>query len=180
MNSIEEESMTTLEILRQQLSGYHDILEQTVGDCGQETLDKNLPQATITNIGSIYVHVVVGEDEMLHGMLQGKPGLYRGQGWAKRTGVEAPPMGEFPPEWARKVRLNLPVFREYAKAVYGATDAYIARLSDSGLARKVQTGFIGEQSVAFVISNILGWHIAEHTGEIAALKGVQGLKGLPF
>jgi hypothetical protein len=74
----------------------------------------------------------------------------------------------------------LPVFREYAKAVYGATDAYIARLSDSGLARKVQTGFIGEQSAAFVISNILGWHIAEHTGEIAALKGVQGLKGLPF
>ena len=89
-------------------------------------------------------------------------------------------MGEFPPEWARKVRLNLPMFREYAMVVYAATDAYIARLSDSDLARKVQTGFIGEQSVAFVISNILGWHIAEHTGEIAALKGVQGLKGLLF
>ena len=31
-----------------------------------------------------------------------------------------------------------------------------------------------------VVSNILGWHMAEHTGEIAAVKGVQGLKGLPF
>ena len=25
-----------------------------------------------------------------------------------------------------------------------------------------------------------GWHFPQHTGEIAALKGVQGLKGLPF
>jgi hypothetical protein len=180
MSTIEEEIMTTQDILRQQLSGYHDILEQTVGDCGQEALDKNLLNATITNIGSIYVHVVVAEDEILHGMLQGKPGVYQAQGWAGRTGVEAPPMGQFPTEWGRKVRLNLPVFREYAKVVYAATDAYIARLTDSDLARQVQTEFIGEQSVAFVISNILGWHIAEHTGEIAALKGVQGLKGLPF
>ena len=172
--------MTTQDILRQLISGYHAVLEQTVGDCGQETLDKNPANATITNIGSIYMHLVVSEDDMLHGMLQGKPGIYRGQDWARRTGVEAAPMGQFPPEWARKVRLNLPLFREYAKVVYAATDAYIARLSDSDLPRKVQTGFIGEQSVAFVIANILGWHIAEHTGEIAALKGVQGLKGLPF
>ena len=78
------------------------------------------------------------------------------------------------------MKLNLPAFREYAKAVYGATDAYIAALSDADLERKVHTGFIGEQTVAFVVSNILGWHVAEHNGEIAALKGVQGLKGLPF
>lgn len=172
--------MTAQDILRQLISGYHEVLEQTVGDCGQETLDRNLPNATITSIGSIYVHLVVGEDDMLHGMLQGKPGIYKGQGWERRTGVEAPPMDQFTPEWGRKVRLNLPLFREYAKAVYAATDAYIARLSDADLARKVQTGFIGEQSVAFVIANIFGWHIAEHTGEIAALKGVLGLKGLPF
>jgi hypothetical protein len=24
------------------------------------------------------------------------------------------------------------------------------------------------------------WHVAEHNGEIGALKGAQGLKGLPF
>jgi hypothetical protein len=167
-------------LLQQQLAGYHDILEQTIADCQQDTLDKNLPGATITSVGSVYAHVVFSEDEILHGMLQGKPALYRAESWASRTGVEPPSTPDFKAEWARTVKLNLPAFREYAKAVYGATDAYIAALSDADLERKVQTGFIGEQTVAFVVSNILGWHVAEHNGEIAALKGVQGLKGLPF
>jgi hypothetical protein len=172
--------MSAQALLRQQLAGYHDILEQTIGDCQQATLDKNLPGATITSVGSIYAHLVLAEDGILHGMLQGKPPLYQTQGWAARAGVAMPKPGEFTPEWARAVKMNLPPFREYAKAVYAATDAYVAGLSDADLERKVQTGFVGEQTIAFVMSNILGWHVAEHTGEIAALKGVQGLKGLPF
>lgn len=158
----------------------HDILEQTIADCQQETLDKSLPGATITSVGSVYAHVVFSEDEILHGMLQGKPGLYRAQKWASRTGVEPPSTADFKAEWGRTVKMNLPAFREYAKALYGATDAYIAALSDADLERRVETGFVGKQTVAFVVSNILGWHVAEHNGEIAALKGVQGLKGLPF
>ena len=172
--------MNAQALLQQQLAGYHDILEQTIADCPQETLDKNLPGATITSVGSVYAHVVFSEDEILHGMLQGKPALYRAENWASRTGIKPPSTADFKEEWARTVKMNLPAFREYAKAVYGATDAYIAALSDADLERKVQTGFIGEQTVAFVMSNILGWHVAEHNGEIAALKGVQGLKGLPF
>ena len=167
-------------LLQQQLAGYHDLLEQTIADCQQETLDKNLPGATITSVGSIYAHTVFSEDEIVHGMLQGKPGLYRAHNWASRTGVEPPSTPEFKPEWARSVRMNLPGFREYAKAVYGATDAYIATLSDADLERKIQTGFMGEQTIAFIVSNVLAWHVAEHNGEIAALKGVQGLAGLPF
>jgi DinB family protein len=166
--------------LRQQVAGAHDILEQTIADCSQDALDKNLPGATITSIGSIYAHLVFSEDGILHGMLQGKPPIYRGQNWASRTGVQMPEPGGFSPEWARTVRMKLPAFREYAKAVFAATDAYIGGLSDADLDRKVQTGFVGEQTVAFVIGNILAWHAAQHTGEIAALKGVQGLKGLPF
>jgi len=172
--------MKTQDVLRQQLTGYHDILEQTIADCAQSTLDHNPANATITNIGSIYVHTVFSEDNILHGMLQGKPPIYRAQGWASKTKLEMPAPGEFTPEWARSVKLDLAPFREYAKQVYAASDAYVAGLSDADLERKVQTGFVGEQTVAFIISNVLGWHAAQHTGEIAALKGVQGLKGLPF
>jgi hypothetical protein len=167
-------------MLRQQLAGYHDILEQTIADCSQDTLDKNLPGATISSIGSIYAHLLFAEDGILHGMLQGKPPIYRAQNWASRTGVQMPEPGGFNADWARTVHVKLPVFREYAKAVFAATDAYVAGLSDADLDRKVQTGFVGEQTVGYVISNILSWHAAQHTGEIAALKGVQGLKGLPF
>ena len=172
--------MTTQAVLRQQISGYHDILEQTIADCPQGALAHNPPGATITSVGSIYAHLVFSEDSIVHGMLQGQAPLYKTQNWAARTSIEMPKPGEFSAEWARTVKMDLPTFREYAKAVYAATDAYIAGLSDSDLERKVQTGFVGEQTVAFVVSNILGWHAAEHTGEIAALKGVQGLKGLPF
>ena len=171
--------MTTQAVLRQQLAGANDILEQTIADCSQEALDKNPPGATITSIGSIYAHLVFAEDSIVHGMLQGKPPIYRAQNWAGRASEMPEPPG-FTPEWARTVRMNLPAFREYAKAVHAATDAYIAGLSDADLDRKVQTGFVGEQTVAFVVGNILAWHAAQHTGEIAALKGVQGLKGLPF
>jgi len=173
--------MTIQAVLRQQLTGYHDILEQTIADCGQETVDKNPGGgATITNIGSIYVHTVFSEDGILHGMLQKKPPIYKTGNWAARTNVEMPASPELTVEWGRSVKVNLPAFREYARAVYAATDAYVAALSDADLDRKVDTGFIGEQTVAFVLSNVLGWHAAEHTGEIAALKGVQGLKGLQF
>ena len=114
-------------------------------------------------------------------MLQGKAPIYKAQDWASRTGVQMPDPGGFNPDWARAVRMKLPAFREYAKAVYAASDAYVAGLSDADLDRKVQTGFVGEQTIGFVITNILGWHAAQHTGEIAALKGrMQGLKGLPF
>lgn len=172
--------MTAQSVLRQQLAGYHDILEQTVGDCRQETLDRNLPGATITNVGSVYAHVVFSEDQLIQGMLQGRPPLYQSQGWASRLNVPMSASPELNPDWARSVRMDLAPFREYAKAVYAATDAYVAGLSAADLERKVDTGFVGEQSVAFVLGNIAAWHVAEHGGEIAALKGVQGLKGLPF
>ena len=35
----------------------------------EEDLDKNLPGATITSIGSIYAQAVFGEDHILRGML---------------------------------------------------------------------------------------------------------------
>jgi hypothetical protein len=172
--------MTPQSLLRQQLAGYHDILEQTIADCTQETLDRNLPNATITNVGSIYAHILFSEDGIVHGMLQKRPLAYQAQHWASRLNVSMPASPMFDPAWGRAVRMHLPSFREYAKAVYAATDAYVAGLGPADLERKVDTGFVGEQTVGFVVGNILVWHVAEHNGEIAALKGAQGLKGLPF
>ena len=172
--------MTPQSLLRQQLAGSHDILEQTIADCAQDTLDRNLPNATITNIGSIYAHVIFSEDGIIQGMLQKKPPVYQSQGWAPRLNVAMPKSPQFDPTWGRAVRMHLPSFREYAKAVYAATDAYVSSLGPADLERKVDTGFVGEQTVVYVLGNIATWHVAEHNGEIGALKGAQGLKGLPF
>ena len=86
---------------------------------------------------------------------------------------------EMTPEWAASVKMSLPVFQEYAKTVYAATDAYLATVADAELDRKTQTPF-GEQTIGWIVSMLLTTHVPGHAGEIAALKGVHGLKGLPF
>lgn len=117
---------------------------------------------------------------IVQGMLQKTPPIYHSQSWARKLNVAMPASPDMNPEWGRTVKMDLPSFREYGKAVYTATDAYIASLSDADLERKVDTRLIGEQTVAFVLGTFVAWHVANHCGEIAALKGIQGLKGLPF
>ncbi len=165
--------------VQQQLGFWHSTLDQVLGDCSPEVLNKNLPGATITSIASIYTHLVFAEDVIVHGMLQGKPPLYQAQGWAGKLGIEMRIPPEMDPDWAKTVKLDPAAFQEYARAVYAATDSYLAGLTDGDLERKVSTP-AGEQSVAWCLATILGTHFPQHVGEVAALKGVQGLKGLPF
>jgi hypothetical protein len=66
----------------------------------------------------------------------------------------------------------------YAEAVCEATNGYLARLTDDELDRRVS--FFGrESSVGDVLARFVA-HTASHAGEIAAVKGMQGLQGLPF
>jgi hypothetical protein len=172
--------MNLQDTVRQQLGFWHGTLEQIMSDCDDAMLHKTLPSSNIGSAASIYAHAVISEDAIVHGMLQGKQPLFIEQGWEAKTGVAnagMPPMQT--PEWAAKVRMNLPQFQEYAQLVYAATDAYIAALPDAELDRKMQMPF-GESNVAFIVATLLGTHLPGHAGEIAALKGVSGLKGLPF
>jgi hypothetical protein len=101
---IREDALTTVQaVLRQQVNGHHDVLEQTIADCAQETLDAN-PSGTIANIGSIYVHTLFAEDRVVHGMLQGKPPIYKAGHWASRTEIEMPASPELTPEWGRTLK----------------------------------------------------------------------------
>jgi hypothetical protein len=62
--------------------------------------------------------------------------------------------------------------------VRSATNDYLARLTDDELERQVS--FFGrESSVADVVARFVA-HTACHAGEIAAVKGMQGLQGQPF
>jgi len=166
--------------VQQQLAFWHGALDPIIGDCDSEVLNKNLPDATITSIASIYAHVAWAEDAIVNGMLQGKPPVYQSEGWEAKTGVPFPGMPpEIKPEWARALKMDAAKFKEYAKTVFAATEAYVGGVSDSELGRKVPTP-AGEQPVEWVLATLLGTHVPQHAGEIAALKGVQGLKGLPF
>ena len=165
---------------QQQLTATHGTLRHMLSDCDPELLNKTLPDATIGSIASIYAHVVFGEDAFVQSRFQGKPTIYESGGWEEKTGVPYPGIPPaITPEWAGALNMDLSTFQEYAEAVFAATDAYVANLPDSELERKVQ-GVLGEYTLGWGIAILLCQHLAEHSGEIAALKGVQGLKGLPF
>jgi hypothetical protein len=173
--------MNAQEAVKQQLGFWHGILGNVMADCGDQELNANLPNAHIGSIASIYAHAVFSEDGIVNGLLQGKPALYESGGWEAKTGVKWPGIPPLQtPEWSAAVKMqDRAAFDEYARAVYANTEAYVGSLSDADLDRKTQ-GPIGETTVGFMVINILGTHLTGHAGEIAALKGVQGLKGLPF
>jgi len=171
--------MNTQQTVKMQLGFWQQASGPMMEECDDGALHKALPQATVTSIASIYAHTIFAEDAITQGMLQGKPPIYKSDGWEAKAGVAMPDNPGMNPEWAATVKMDLPAFREYAKAVHEATNSYLDNVSDSELQEKVPTP-IGDQTREWVVANLLGTHLPQHLGEIAALKGVQGLKGLPF
>jgi hypothetical protein len=116
---------------------------------------------------------------IVNGMLLGKPLMYKTDGWEAKTGAAFPGDNLALADWAKSFKMDYPKFKEYADAVFANTDSYLANVAAADLDAKTQT-LIGEQSKSWVVANLLGTHLPQHAGEIAALKGVHGLKGLPF
>lgn len=172
--------------IRAQMKSAHWLIEETISDVSDE-MAHFAPPGKALPIGAAYVHYVTGEDWMIHSLFKGVAPLMAGP-WAGRTGVSEPQPGpgdDWPTRfeaWCRRVRVDLPAFRVYAKAVYEATDAYLASLPDVDLSREVDLSpmGMGMQTVGFVLDNALLGHAYCHCGEISAAKGIQGKKGYPF
>jgi hypothetical protein len=138
------------------------------------------PTGTANSVAAAMAHVVVDEDAIIHGMLQGGAPLYAST-FAGKIGCNDP-QWMITPEWSRSVRItDLAAFRAYTQAVFAATDKYVASLSDNDLLRMVDLpSALGKQTVAWVLGAIVIGHMHNLVGEISAAKGFQGLKGYPF
>jgi len=170
--------MNAQEAVKQQLNFWHGVGGQVVGDCG-DALNRRLDNAKVGSIASIYAHAVFAEDGIVNGMFRNKPLLFQDGAWESKVGVKHPGGPMQSEDWAATVNMDLASFQEYARAVFAQTDAYLTGLSDAEMDRKIQ-GPAGETTIGWMVVNILATHFPQHAGEIAALKGVQGLKGLPF
>jgi len=162
-------------LLGHQMQAMHNYLEAAIGDCTPGMLGNRLPGATINSVGAIYAHTIFGEDGILNGLVRGASPVYYAQGWAQKIGIDMP-QGGLEPNW--DVSFDLGLFREYAAAVYRASDEFIANATDADFTRIVEPGFIPPLAVSALIADVLVWHVATHQGEISALKGVQGVNGL--
>lgn len=171
-------TMDVREILRIQLDFWHGMLERILDGCGADVLQRT--QGAVRSIAAIYAHAVIWEDTVVHTKLQGAPSIFESGMWGERVGVSSP---GFPPvlteAWAASIDLIKPVFDDYARAVYAATDAYLATIGDDELA-KTTFGPGGEMPIARFLAMNLSTHFIEHAGEIAAIKGAQGMQGLPY
>ncbi len=169
--------MEARELLRAQFQTMHQFLDMTIADCSPEVLGKKDNGWTINKIGSIYAHVVLAEDMMLSGIGPGGKPVLKSDGWSDKLGIDtASPRQD---EHVADLTIDLAMFREYAKAVAAATDDFLANATDEQLNKEVESP-MGKHPFITFFANIGLTHVAGHWGEIAALKGVQGLKGLPF
>jgi hypothetical protein len=171
--------LDTVSILRGQLDWAHNVMNNTIGDTPPEVLAKTLPGAQIGAIAGIYAHVVFGEDRQIQAQLQAKPTILESGGWDKKLNVEMP-SGRQDLEWRSNFKMGLEGFMDYAKAVYESTDAYLAGLTPSDLEKTFARPDGSQVAIGTFLYNTATTHIITHMGEIAALKGVSGLKGLPF
>ncbi len=168
--------MEARDLLRGQFKTIHQFMDMTIADCTPEVLEKTEDQWTISKIGSLYAHAYIDEDMFVQQWGKGGSTLLQ-DGWGEKLGVEV--TGPVQDENTTNIRVDLEKFREYAKAVAAATDDFLASATEEQLTKEVDTP-MGKQPFMTFFSNIGVTHVACHWGEIAALKGVQGLKGLPF
>lgn len=169
--------MDARDLLRAQFAWVHQLLEGTMSDCSQETADHRGEGWAISPISAVYAHIAMTQDGIVHGLVQGRPTLLESEGWDAKLGLEAAGPRDAS-SWADK-RFDLATVRDYVAAVQAATDTFLAEAADEVLERSMETP-MGEQRAIDMLANVGVVHVASHWGEIAALRGVQGEKGLPF
>ena len=86
------------------------------------------------------------------------------------------------PKWLKEVTISIPDVYAYAKAVFATTEEYISGLEDSDLEKTVDMSMfgMGDKPQGEMIHMMILGHVWSIMGEIAVLKGIQGLKGYPF
>ncbi len=166
-------------LLNNQFKSVHDWLEGMVGEANNDQLHWS-PEGLPSPIGSQYLHTVTVEDYVVHALQRSEPLM--ASTFAGKTGAsELPQPGDWR-EWGEAVQVDLAQAREYAQAVYAATNAYIDSLSDEALfvEHNLTSAGLGEKDTIANAMSIILLNTYSHTGEISALKGLQGNKDYPF
>ena len=169
--------MNTFELIKQMMQGMRSQVNMTMKDVTFDQFNWASP-GTCNTISATFIHMTASEDYFVQDVLQGKPHVWDAGNWCEKTWVKKTPgIGE---NWDEFKRSTLPLvpFFEYQKAVWAATDAYIAGLTTQELERKVKFAG-GTRTVGDMLVLAAAQELA-HSGEIAALKGAQGVKGLPI
>ncbi len=169
--------MDAKEFIQRQMKAARDVCGAGVLGVTDEQFNWQPPCEAIS-IKAALIHLLVGEDFFVQGLIQGRPLLWDTGGWAAKTGVKIAPGGGVGWDEIRDTPVSLASVLPYQQAVQTATDAYVAALTPEELDRQIDL-FGSQQPVAQALAVVIA-HTAEHAGDIAAVKGMQGIKGLPY
>lgn len=177
MNNLATQTLLT------QLKATHSALDQTMEGV-TDAVAAFMPQGTANPIAGTYAHLIFSEDFFVHGFLKKTQPLFETT-FKDKTGASELQPTEWEsayPKWLRSVQVDMKQFREYSKAVQEASEAYVAALTDEDLEKDVDMSAfgMGTRKVYDFIANMISGHAYSIMGEVAVLKGIQGLKGYPF
>ena len=168
--------MKGLDYLKHQVMWMRSLQTSVIEDIEDEMLTKK-PMGTTSSIGVIWLHMISGEDNFLS-IISGEDSLWESEGWKNRFGLDkAPNMGE---DWSKyeDAEITNELLKGYTTEISGRTQSYLDALEDGSLDETVNF-FTDEDPKAKVWGLLIG-HTLIHAGEIAAIKGTLGEKGLPF
>ena len=169
--------MEILDYIHRQVASMRTTVTVTMKDVTVEQFNW-APPGTMNTISATFIHLTSVEDSFVQGILQGKPRVWDAGGWSGKTAVKKTPgFGENWDEF-KHLHLDPALILEYQQAVWAATDAYLATLTVADLDRMVKLG-TRDLTVAELLCMAFNQSLS-HAGEIAAVKGIQGAKGLPF
>jgi len=171
--------MSTVEFIRGSLQQMHN----TYDDATRELTPAQMAWRANDNgqpISFVLWHYARTEDNIIQFVLQRKPTVWLDGGWDQKFGLHRTAQGTgMSLADAQNLRLDpKEEFQTYMNAVWDATDAYLAAADDEFLQQKTTVKPLGEMPIQNAIGNMCLTHGFMHLGEIAHLRGLQGLRGM--
>ncbi len=170
---------TVAENLQQAMRSQHDPIDTAVKDLTADQLHWVPPGTKANHIGFTLWHYVRTEDNIVQFVLQDrKPTVWIEGGYFERFGLDKIAQGTgMSTEDANALRLPpMDDWMEYQRAVWGATDAFLASVSDETLEdKRVTIKPLGEMPARQALREICLTHGHRHYGEICMLRVLQGL-----
>jgi hypothetical protein len=165
-----------VQMLKAALNNSHVWFDGTCADVSMEQANF-VPAGIAHPIGELAAHVIQSEDWFINGMLQGQPTIWERDGWGDKLGM--PNVVRQTLEVAKGFRGDVAALQPYKEAVYKNSEAYLGSLKPADLDRELD--FMGSKMpLGELFSMLIIGNTFAHTGEISALKGIQGARGYPF
>lgn len=169
--------MTALDELRWHARETARWLNAIVGDITSEQAHWR-PPGRANTIASTYTHIVYNQDEDMNRGYLDRPMLSE-TAWRGRTGLPADWVNDAANAWKPEMSFEWTALRAYGAAVGAYVIEAVDALTEADLQRVARLTTPGHPiwSGLDVVRLTVGRHPAMHGGEIACLKGLQGVKG---